>query len=141
MPHPITTFDKSTCKTLAPDVVAALEAFAAARGLDVDYRGGAFTATEFTCKVQFKIKSTADGKTAEEADFARHCGIFGLKPEHYGQTFLTATGAYVLCGFALGASKMPIIGRRADGKRFKFMTAVVTPWMPRPFDVANSVQL
>jgi len=52
--------------------------------------------------------------------------FYGLKVEDFGKEFMAANGErFTLCAIKPRNHKLPIIGKRADGKRFKFHTSVL----------------
>lgn len=115
----ITGFDRETCKRLTADLEAALQQFAAERGLSLLSRGGTFDPPlSFTAKIEFRITATADGRSADQARFERDCGLVGLTAADFGRTFMFAGQTYIVADLNVGRAK-PLIATR-DGKRYAF---------------------
>lgn len=123
----IKQFDKQTCKLLATEVEKALAAVAAKHGLTASYAGGTFSGAEFTAKVKFTLaQNNPAAADAERAEFAKYCGFYGLKPEHYGAKLPSGQfGEMTLVGIKPSRSKFPIVVRCTDGTTRLFTSGIV----------------
>lgn len=120
-------FDRSAANALTKEVLADLEALCKRHGLTVANKGGRFTASNFTLKLEFATKNE-DGvaQTKEVSDWAVWCYQYGFKPEHLNQEFKHGSDTYVIHGVKTRSTKFPIIARRKDnGKLYKFHPATI----------------
>lgn len=122
----IDKFDKPVCNTLRKEVEAALLPFANKYGLTLSMRGGTYNDWSWLAKVEFKVKETAEGKSAEQAEFEKYCHQFSCKPQDYGRTLTINGKEFTLIGFALNRSKFTIKVKSLDtGKIHLFVESVL----------------
>jgi len=121
----IHAFDKVRCKAVSADVIAELQAFAAARGLKVSAAGGSYDDHMYTTKVRFEVLTTKSGVSAEQADFEDAASLFGFKPTHYGKKFQHKGMQYQFVGFKFGRKFNAKTIRLADGSPVYFQTKYV----------------
>ena len=86
--------------------------------LKVQPAGGTFDDDKFTAKVVFTLSAdNPNAELAERAAFAKYCGFYGLKPEHYGTKIQTRQcGEITLVGFEPTRSRFSIRARDSEGK-------------------------
>jgi len=114
---PIEVFDKKACKTVSGESLIALQHVLKKYGITVEYKGGSYSPEEYTAKFVFSVPRNDGIPTS----FAAACGKFGLSVEDYGKRFHNNQGTtYQLVGIKPRNRKYPVIGKRSDGKRFKF---------------------
>ena len=70
-------------------------------------------------------KKEVNGQSFEQAEFAKHCYLFGLKPEDYRREFQYKERTYMLTGFSLRSPKMPIIVTCTTGGEYKLSRDLV----------------
>ena len=77
----------------------------------------------FTAKLEV---NKSDGvKSIEELKFEQYCGLFNLKPSHFGVPFKCNGKEYKLIGLNLKAPKYSVIGIDSEGKIYKFQDTVL----------------
>lgn len=111
----VTTMTRAHAKYIADDLQQLLAGWALERGLTVEVGGGSFDNLSFKPRVTFRVGETANGQSAEQAEFERDCMIVGLQPTDYGRTF----GAYTVVGLNLRRPKKPVTLRHMDGRTFR----------------------
>jgi len=62
--------------------------------------------------VEFTLGGVEERAGKEREDWNRYCALFGLMPEHYGQTVIFGDNPWQLVGFAPRRSKYPIVARQ-----------------------------
>ncbi len=102
------------------DAVVALE-----QKYSFTLRLGKITYSDTEFRTPLTATKVIEGKTPEQVQFEEHAALFGLKPEDFGKTFTVDGKEYRLIGLRPSAPAWPVIGRRADGKPFKFKGAVL----------------
>lgn len=113
--------DKVMLSALRHDLDAALIAIAEKHGLTLKVGNISFTERTFVAKVEGALLN-ADGSATDRRaeDFKRYAHMFGLEPEWLGRTFKWGGREFKVAGLNTKGKTMPVIGERADGKRFKF---------------------
>lgn len=72
-------------------------------------------------KAAFSKIESKENEELEKAAFNGSCYAYGLKPEHYGATFMIGTNRYSIRGVKPSNRKYPILANRvSDHKGFKF---------------------
>ena len=92
----------------------------------LDY--GRYGDTDVTFKVNVAVPSEEGGNALSpaERDFTRLATTYGLKPEDLGKEFRNWSGdVFTITGLKPRSRKYPILGKRADGKVFKFAARAV----------------
>ena len=82
--------------------------------------------------VTFKVQCTLEGVDKAEEDFKQYAHMFNLPEDAYGKTFIMRGERYTLCGLKPNSPKYPILGRGANGKRYKFQERAVADLKKRP---------
>ena len=104
----------------------AIQKIAAEYGLTFSFNNASFNDLSVTFKAEFKVADARVLATAEQAEFAAYCRLFGLKPEHYEVPLPPHGGVPVrLIGFDLRRRKFPLKGRTADGRTVCYTEAAV----------------
>lgn len=110
----IIQFDRSTCKVLGEAVTKALAAVAAEHGVEIAYAGGTMDGAKFTMKLRCAVTDPAAVEADRKQKFAQFCGLYDLKPHHYGMTFSAGGKQYRLIGFNPSRDKWPVTVQAAD---------------------------
>ena len=117
MAKKIKTFGRPECRTVQALALAALEKAAADLGLKVAYTKGSFSPASFAATFTF----SAVGDGGVPADFTMYCGLYGMKPEDYGRTFLNGGKTYKVVGLNVRKVRYPITAVEiATGKTVHF---------------------
>lgn len=123
----LTRIEKAQLSILQDRLKEAVETFTKEFGLDVHYNGCRYDTLTYEPKLVFKVKVTADGKSAERAEFDRNATYFNVPKTAYNKTFTLRGMTYKLVGFNLRRSKYCVKGRRVtDDKVFLFPRTVLT---------------
>ncbi|MFC1453632.1 hypothetical protein ACFLQL_00445 [Verrucomicrobiota bacterium] len=120
---PITQFDRITCKMLSKAVETALTSVGEKHGVDIKYKSGSFTASNYIIKIEAAIINK-DGtiNTKEVEDFKRLCKWYNLEKSDLGKKFTTITGdTYKITGLSGRRGKYPIFAENIKShKTYKF---------------------
>ena len=80
-----------------------------------------YTETDATFKLEVSaISEDGEVLTAEAQAFRRNASLYGLEPDDLGMEFSSRGEAFTLIGLRPRSRKYPMVGRRSDGKVFKF---------------------
>lgn len=125
---------KDTLKNIRPLINAILEPLG--EGLGIKFHAGncSFSEKEFTFKLNGRLPET-DGEFIPKThqDFKNNTHFnYGLEPDDLGTWFEIDGVSYAIDGCKPRSPKYPIIGKRADGKRFKFQASAVRVALGRP---------
>ncbi|MFA5419525.1 MAG: hypothetical protein WC341_13825 [Bacteroidales bacterium] len=116
--------DRAKIRLIRAAVEAALKPFAEKNKLVITLPGNS---TFSHNSVHFKIEVTEMGKNGEtpgQQDFNTYCGLYGLKPEDFGQVFTSGTRQFKLVEICPNRPKYPLVGEDiVTGKRFKFVAS------------------
>lgn len=125
----MTSFDREQLKVLSAEMKNALQEVADRFGLSVELLGGKFTATEFTSRVQFGIRSTdTSGRTLDvnAVAFKNSAVLFGLKPAMLFGTFVHGRKTFQIIGLQPRRRANPVLGKdTVTGKTFIFPVSAV----------------
>jgi hypothetical protein len=122
----ITKFDKTSCRLLQDECVAALQAVAAKHGLSVQQAGGSLGDVEFKSKFLFKINDPKIVADNARAEWNKYCSYFSMQPEDFGRRFICQGKEYEVSGLDLGRRTKPIHAKRvSDGKTFIWPSATI----------------
>jgi hypothetical protein len=129
----ITSIDRKTCRDIAERVQEALEPLGKELGLSFDYKGGRFSSTSLTMKIEAATLSNDGTVNSKESEtfklMAKH---YGFKAEDLGETFEVRGTVYRITGLNTRAHKMPIQADRVhDGAGYKFPVDTVLRAMGR----------
>lgn len=109
------------CKIIREAVDLALKEALAELGLKATTGNMTFDGEKVTTKLTISVADY----DADETEFKKGCWKFDLKPTDFGRKFESNGEVYTICGLKPRSHKYPIIGRRADGKKYKFPARVV----------------
>jgi hypothetical protein len=117
----LASFDRYTCRMLRAEIDAALKQVAEKHGISLRAGNARFGPDNMSMKLEAAIISS-DGqvKSPERTDFERHAAMFGFKADDLGATFPFRGTTYEIVGLKVRSRKYPVLGKRADGKTFKF---------------------
>lgn len=116
----ITTFTPAVCRDLSEQIAAKLSELGDELGVSFTLRGGSYTATSYTPKIEVAIVA-ADGTVgSREADaFKLFAAMYGLSPNDLGRTFRSGSHEYKITGWRQRAATRPVLATR-DGKEYAF---------------------
>ena len=118
----IETMDRASVKLLASAVEKALQQVADEFGVTYTYKGGTFDPSTGTFAPKSEFSLPDSGRRA----FERDAILFGLRPEHFGATFVSNGREFRVTGLNARAPKYPIKATCVlDGKPYKFPASVV----------------
>lgn len=122
----ITSIDRSSCRLLSQEAVAALSAVAEKYGLTVKYNGGNFSPNNAVLKLEFDTVGTDGVANSRLADaFTHNAKYIGLNPTDLGRTFKSNGYTFTVSGFNPRARKSPVLATRSDGKVYRFEADIV----------------
>lgn len=136
----ITQFDKQSCRTLAIAVEEALQKVAKEFGVSIKRKGGSYSPTNYTVKIEASIIGKGGIVISREAeDFKSYCQMYNLKPTDLGKTFTSDDGVkYKIKGLSTRSRKYPIIVKNLNnGKTFKFPERMVQRSLGRKVKVVE----
>jgi hypothetical protein len=102
----MTVIDKSKMVSLRVQIDEALKAVGAANDVSLKLANGKFSGD-----------STGN---VSAADYKRYAMLFDLKPEWFGQQFMSNGSMFRISGLKPSRHKYPVSGIRSDGRSFKF---------------------
>lgn len=110
-----------TLKLIENDIATSFAAIGKKHGVHIKFGSGSYSATNATVKLEIAtIAASGEVITKEASAFKNYAKSYGLDPSDFGKKFTTGSDTYEICGLKTKAYKMPILGKRADGKIFKF---------------------
>lgn len=123
----IERLDRTACRLLSQKVENQLEALGKELGIKFTYKGGRFSDSNMTMKIEAALIQNGEAKSVEIEDFKTYAEIYGLKPDDLGKEITIGNNKYTIKGLKPRSKKYPIIGEKGDGRRFKLpLTAVKT---------------
>ena len=115
---------REKCKQLRAALDAALVQVSKNVGLNVTVEGSmSYDPSAGTVKVKLlAVAPNENGEieSVEAKDFKSACWQYGLRPDDLGKTFRFRNETYTLIGAKPRSSRFPLLGKRSDGKVFKF---------------------
>jgi hypothetical protein len=122
----IIAFDRQSLKAIEVDLEIALKAVADKHGIALVLGGGRFSANLYKPKIEFATKGeSGEVHSRERSDFRVFAGYHGLRPDDLGKAFVYQGRRYTLEGYKHASRKAPFLGKRDDGKVFKFPVEIV----------------
>ena len=113
-------FTKEDCRTLRTEMTEALKGIEKKHGIKLSVGNMSFTNT----KVEIKVEATLVGEQGEDlnakANFELYASSFGLSKSDYNREIKINGDLVKLVAIMPKRSKYPIVGQKADGRRFKF---------------------
>jgi hypothetical protein len=118
--------NKPTVRAIAADVVAALSAVAAKHGVSFSYKGGSYSSTSCTLKIEAAvIGENGIVETAERTNYKTYAAMYELYSDWLDTTFMNRGQEFKIVGLRPNSAKSPVICERADGKRFVFPVEII----------------
>lgn len=119
-------FNKQNARELSDAFMNALKPLEKKFGVKITYKGGRYTSSNVTFKIEAATVST-DGRVMdkESQDFVLMADYYGMKGTWINQEFTLSGNKYKVVGLRTRCHKTPVIIERADGKRFKVRTTDV----------------
>jgi len=128
----IQEMNREAVQQISDEVGKALVVLEQQLGVTITSKGGTYDTLGGTYVMKLEVKLAGEaGEQAALANFERGLRLLGtsvVKPEHYGMAFRAGKGMdgmYTLVGVNVDAWKYPFLGRRSDGKTFKFSQAMI----------------
>jgi hypothetical protein len=106
-------------RTIRQDVDRVGKEIAEKHGLSYEPQSASYDDDSVKFKMLFGVPGEK-GATQAERDYHDYCEMFGLEKDWLGKKFRYGNDEYVIAGLKPRASKYPVVGKRADGKKFKF---------------------
>jgi len=127
----ITHFGRPEHRLLSPQIIAALKELGDRHGVNFSIEGG-----QIGSKARFNLwaepKTPAGGKSHAQREFEAYAAYYGLKPEHFGKTFISQGSLYRISGIKPSAPKYQILAERVtDGTVYKFTARGVLAGLPK----------
>lgn len=125
------TIDRNSAKSLSAAMMKALEAVALEHGVSFRAKGGSFTSSNATFRIEAAvIGASGVAETKERTDYPLACHLYGFKPEWLDGTFNYRGEDYTIIGLNTRKHKNPVLGKRSkDGKVFVFPDGIVKTLM------------
>ena len=119
--------DRAEAKRIASAIDKALEPVALAHGLQIVVKGGRFSTTTCTAKVECsELDRDGVAQTGQRIDFLAVCDAYGLKSEHLDAAFQVRGETYRITGLSPNRRRYPVSAVRVrDGKAYKFAADTV----------------
>lgn len=117
-------FTKKQFEEFKYDTEQAVKALAEKYNVDIKTGKIKYADNNFILELDV-TKKEVNGQSYEQAEFAKHCHLFGLKPEDYRREFQYKGRTYMLTGFSLRSPKMPIIVTCTTGGEYKLSRDLV----------------
>jgi len=116
------TLDRPAVKLIADDIMEALKAVAAKHNIVFSYKGGNFTASNCTYKVEAAVVGESGAVASREYEqYKQYCNMYNLKPEWLDQTFKLAGDTFTIIGLNPRKHKNPVLCKKAsNGKTYIF---------------------
>lgn len=121
--------NSKTLQEFTADFHAALKDLEAKYGVIIQHKRISYSEDEFSFKVEVKV-----GASEEEVarnNFAKNCGKYGLKPEHFMKTFKISGDDYQIIGIEPRRAFSIIVKRLSDGKEY-FCSPESIPFAEQP---------
>ena len=121
----IKNFDKTTCRDVSAAIEEALRPLGERLGLTFRPRGGSFSGTSYTLKLECVAGTDGDAPAGRDAEaFRLYATRYGLTPDDLGRTFKVGGREHRLVGAAPRSHKKPLI-TECDGKSYKWPVETV----------------
>ena len=120
-------FDRPRVRKLRDDLSQALAEVGKRFGVTITLGAASFSPA--ICKFRLEVAgptSNGEATSAVAEDFKRYAGLWGMQKDDLNKTFVFRGETYTLIGAKPRSSRFPLLGKRADGKVFKFTIADVT---------------
>jgi len=117
-------FTKEELRNYRAEIEQALKEVAEKHNINIHAGNISYTDNDFKLTLGV-TKKEVNGLSYEQAEFEKHCMLFGFKPEDYKKTFAMNGKIFTITGFNLKAHKMPIHAIGNDGRGYKFASDTV----------------
>ena len=124
----ITNFNRKTCHMLRSAVEESLQQVGKNFGISIKCGNGSFSPTNFIVKIEGSVIGIDGEIQSREAEtFKMYCGMYNLKPEDLGKSFISNDGTqYKIKGLSNRGSKNPIFAvNKANGKTYRLPERMV----------------
>jgi hypothetical protein len=127
--------DRNKARLIENEMSVLLKPLEEKYGVNVQMRGGKFSDTCLTAKVEIAEKGTSGEVLNREATELRdHAELFNLPKDAYGKKVRVGTNEYTLIGINPRCWKAPLLGKRHDGKVYKLTINLVRAALGLPLD-------
>jgi hypothetical protein len=125
----ITKFDRPTLRLLGDDIKQALDAVAKRHGLLLTMKGGRYDDFSYTPRMAFAVSGEGGADKSAENDWNQWRALYGMAEVPFGASFTNTHGTYSICGIKPRGQKYTVLGKRTDGKVYKFKHQDVARWI------------
>lgn len=127
----ITAFDKSSVRTAADKLLAALKPVAEELGLHFAYKGSTISPKSAILKFELAtVDESGTAETQERTDFKQYASLFGLQPSDLDREFTSGGRTFRIAGLRPRATKKPIIVER-EGQQYIFTAEAILQLLGR----------
>lgn len=118
------TFDRTNARSITNEMLEALKGVATKHGIQFSVKGGNFSGSSLTCKIEAAIIGASGvAETRERKDFVTFAESYGLKAEWLDKTFVHGTDTFTIVGLSTRKSKNPVLCKNSsNGKTYVFQT-------------------
>ena len=121
------SLDRNTVRDISEDMMEALKSVALKHGVQFNYKGGSYTPTNATYRIEAAI--IGDGgvvETRERKEYQLYADSFGLKKEWLDQSFVQGTDKFIIIGLSTRKRKNPILCKNeTNGRTYVFPVYMV----------------
>jgi len=110
--------DKKTANAIGKECEKALQAVAEKFGLELQYRGGRFSDTDYTPKFVFQGKNEK-GENKLESDWNKYAELYDLKKDWLGEIIPLNGQDGIILGLEGKNHKYPVIVEGSNGTQYK----------------------
>lgn len=116
------TLDRSKVRQISTDMMEALKAVATKHGIEFSYKGGSFSASNATYKLEAALIGAAGvAETRDRKDYTLYAATYGLNAEWLDKTFVHGTDTFTIIGLSTRKRKNPILCQNnKTGKTYVF---------------------
>ena len=124
--EPVTQLDRTSAKQLHAEAERRMQALAQELDLTCRAKGSSYdpNAGVFSFRCEFKLK-VVGGLPSEQAEFNRHCELFGLEERDYGAVVTINHEQWKLTGLRPNRPKFPFAFTRLSDGRQSLFTEIV----------------
>jgi hypothetical protein len=124
--------DASKAKILQAAVLEALKSVELEHGVKFSPRGGKYTATTLTMKLEVgEVSKDGNVASKEEQDFRSTAHWYGIDPAALGKSFVSGGRTYRITGLKSRSPRRPILAVDSAGRTFVFTTEAVAKFFPK----------
>jgi len=127
--------DRNKAQTIEREMLVLLKPLEAKYGVNVQMRGGKFSDTCLTAKVEIAEKgSSGEVLNREATELRDYAESYNLPKDAYGKKVRVGQVEYTLIGINSRCWKAPLLGKRADGKVYKLTIDLVRAALGLPIN-------